>query len=233
MDDATITSITSLSPDVRQYSLSLVDGIFDGAPGQHTIVHTHSDDGDGPGAARPYSVIAVRDDTIVVAIRGYEHGTVSSYMHQRTVGDMVSVERSLVGNLTLSDPAQPVAFISTGTGITPMIGMLHEYVTSDGPDAVFLYGARTRDQLLYKATLTQRSIRDPVDVEFVLSRESWEGREGYVQAHLDDVFDSFSGRDYYVCGVPEMVVETTRALDEREVPSDRLHTEGWERSDVS
>lgn len=233
MEDATITSSTRISPDVRQYEVTLETGAFDGEAGQHTVIHKPEEGGYGTEASRPYSVLGIDDDTIILMIRTYDDGTVSPYMAERDIGDTIHVDRSLSGNLTLQRAARPVVFISTGTGITPMTGMLHEYIDRDGPHATFLFGDINREQLLYKAMLTQLGVTASVDVEFVLSRESWEGRKGYVQTHLDDVFDTFEGRDYYVCGVPAMVVETNEQLHDRGVPEDRIFTEGWERSQIA
>ena len=38
--------------------------------------------------------------------------------------------------------------------------------------------------------------------------------------------------DFYLCGVPEMVVQTTEHLEDRGVPPDRVFTEGWEGDEV-
>ena len=34
--------------------------------------------------------------------------------------------------------------------------------------------------------------------------------------------------DFYVCGVPTMVVGTKKKLKELGVPEERIHSEGWE-----
>jgi ferredoxin-NADP reductase len=50
---------------------------------------------------------------------------------------------------------------------------------------------------------------------------------------VEDVVGDLDGRDFYVCGVPEMVVQTKDRLDELGVPDARVHSEGWEDDEVS
>lgn len=230
MEKATVVEIARLSPDVRQYTLELEEGDFDGQPGQHTVIST--DD----GFRKPYSVLTCDGNRAVFMIRDVGNGGVSSYMAEQEVGDTVEVKSDITGNLTLQDTERPVAFISTGTGVTPMIGMLQQYIRKGGEDAHFVFGDKNTDQLLYKEMLDQYELMYDVDSTYVLSREEWSGREGYVQEHLDEVIDDIhedTERDFYVCGVPPMVVATKEKLRELGVPEERIHSEGWEDNVVN
>lgn len=230
MDKAKVVDVTEISPDVNQYTLRLEEGVFKGQPGQHTVIST--DD----GFRKPYSVLTLEEDEAVFMIRDVGNGGVSTYMAEQNVGDTVEVKSNINGNLTLDDPERPVAFISTGTGITPMIGMLQEYVREGSEDAHFIFGDKNTDQLLYKEMLEQYELVYDVESTYVLSRESWNGREGYVQEHINDVIDDAhedTERDFYVCGVPPMVVATKEKLRELGVPDERIHSEGWEDNVVN
>lgn len=230
MDKAKVVDVTEISSDVNQYTLRLEEGVFKGQPGQHTVIST--DD----GFRKPYSVLTLEEDEAVFMIRDVGNGGVSTYMAEQNVGDTVEVKSNINGNLTLDDPERPVAFISTGTGITPMIGMLQEYVREGSEDAHFIFGDKNTDQLLYKEMLEQYELVYDVESTYVLSRESWNGREGYVQEHINDVIDDAhedTERDFYVCGVPPMVVATKEKLRELGVPDERIHSEGWEDNVVN
>lgn len=230
MDKAKVVDVTEISPDVNQYTLRLEEGVFEGQPGQHTVIST--DD----GFRKPYSVLTLEEDEAVFMIRDVGNGGVSTYMAEQNVGDTVEVKSNINGNLTLDDPERPVAFISTGTGITPMIGMLQEYVREGSEDAHFIFGDKNTDQLLYKEMLEQYELVYDVESTYVLSRESWNGREGYVQEHINDVIEDAhedTERDFYVCGVPPMVVATKEKLRELGVPDERIHSEGWEDNVVN
>jgi ferredoxin-NADP reductase len=233
MEDARIAQISLITPDVRQYTVELLDGSFDGEPGQHTAIRKPPDE-DGDGGVKPYSTLAVDDSRIVLMIRTYEDGTVSKYMGERTTGDIIQLSPSLTGTLTLESTDRPAVFISTGTGITPMVAMLHQYLQESDERATFLFGEKTAAQLMYRPMLEQLRVTHDLETVFATSREEGVERDGYIQESLADVFDDFGvGRAYYVCGVPRMVVETKAKLDELGVPADRVHSEGWEDSQVS
>lgn len=219
---ATVTGITEISPDCKQYIVELDRGTFTGEAGQHTALQTDS-------GVKPYSVLAVDGTRIGLMLRAYGTGGVADYMDARSVGDAVQVKPELTGNLTLQRTDRPAVFIGTGTGITPLIGLLQAYITGGGPRAVFMFGEKTRDQLLYKSLLEQYELTRSVEARFSLSREEWHGHTGYIQEQLPDVIESVGqDADYYACGVPAAVVAAKDRLDESGIPPNRVHTEGWE-----
>lgn len=225
-ETATITSISEVSPDCKQYLIELDRGEFTGEPGQHTAVKTDK-------GVKPYSVLAVDGARVCLMLRAYGTDGVADYMDARSVGDDVQIKPTLTGSLTLRRTDRPAVFVSTGTGITPLLGLLHSYVTNGGSRAVFMLGEKTRDQLLYKSLLTQYELIHPVETRFSLSREEWDGHTGYIQEQLPEVVAEIGDdADYYACGVPAAVVAAKAQLDELGVPSDRVHTEGWEDAHV-
>lgn len=226
MEKSEIVDITRLSPDVRQYVVKLEDEEFQGEAGQHTLIQNES------GDIKPYSILGVDGDEAILMIRNYGGEGVSNYMGEREVGNIIDIEPDLNGNLTLQDSDRPIALLATGTGVTPMIGILNEYIEGGcQEDAVFLFGDKNREQTLYKNMVKQYEVLHDVQSEYVLSREEWHGREGYVQQHIEDVVPDVSPdteRDFYVCGVPKMVVQTKEMLSDLGIPSERIHSEGWE-----
>ena len=225
--DAQIRSITQISPDCTQYVIKLDSGTFNGQAGQHTALRT-------PVGVKPYSALVVDGDRIVLMIRAYGTDGVADYMADRAVGDRVQVKTDLTGNLTLRGTTRPAVFVGTGTGITPLIGLLHTYVTGGGPQAVFMFGEKTQEQLLYKAMLEQYELVHPVELRLSLSREDWHGHTGYVQEQLPAVVSEVGpDADYYLCGVPAAVVAGKTELDRLGVSPDAVHTEGWEDARVA
>lgn len=227
LEEATITSVTPISPDCKQYIIELDQGTFTGEAGQHTALRTEN-------GVKPYSVLAVDEARIGLMIRAYGTDGVADYMNNQSVGDTVQVKPRLTGSLTLRQTDSPAVFVGTGTGITPLIGLLQAYILDDGPQAVFMFGEKTQEQLLYKSLLEQYELTRPVETRFSLSREDWEGHTGYIQEQLPDVVETIErDADYYVCGVPAAVVAAKDKLDALSVPSDRVHTEGWEDAQVA
>jgi ferredoxin-NADP reductase len=230
--DATVTATYSLTPHVRQLVLQVQGHTFEHAPGQHVSVRYDAGD-DGP-VYRPYSPVnGPGTDRLVLAVKRYEDGTCSVWLHERTVGDTVPI-LSPSGNLHLRDSDRDVAFLATGTGLTPMLAMLDQYLRNGSGRAVLLFGERTQADLMYRPLLDRLAAGIPsLSIEYVLSDESWNGPTGHVQDHLDSALEAVEAPHVYVCGVPQMVVDTQAALAEAGVPNDRVFSEGWEQGAVS
>jgi NAD(P)H-flavin reductase len=70
-------------------------------------------------------------------------------------------------------------------------------------------------------------------VGYVLSDEDWQGPTGYVQHNLRSHVDDASTSHFYICGVPEMVVETKGLLFDLGTPEKHIFTEGWEEGAIT
>ncbi|SEO98213.1 Ferredoxin-NADP reductase [Halogranum amylolyticum] len=229
--EMTVDDVTRLTPDVKQFHLVAADHSFDFRPGQHTTVQFEQD---GEEVVRPYTVTNLPGtDELTLAIRRYDDGTASVWMHERERGDTVEVG-DVDGNLYVRDFDSDVVFVATGTGITPMAAMLRDYADRGDGDAHLFVGEKTREDLIYRETFDRTAAsNDNVDVTYSLSEEDWDGATGHVQHRLTDELDSLEGRDFYVCGVPQMVVETTDLLKDEGVSEDHIYTEGWEGDEVA
>jgi ferredoxin-NADP reductase len=219
-----------MTPRVKQYRLQVEDGPLDFRPGQHTMIRVEGDD---HPVLRPYSPVNLPGtDQLILAIKTYEGGICSTWMDERSVGDRVPIT-GFNGNLHLQDLDADVVFCSTGTGITPMMAMLKQYLAEGSGQAVFVHGERTQDDLMYRETLDQLCAEHAqLHVEYVLSHEDWNGPTGYVQEHARTFLDPVEAPDVYLCGVPEMVVDTQATLHEHGIDADRIFTEGWEQGAV-
>lgn len=248
--DTVLVSSTSLAPDVAQFVLRAPDHTFSFAPGQHVgVAYESADDG---LVHRSYSPVSrPGTDTLVLMVKRYDDGTCSVWLHDRSPGDTVHLT-SPSGNLHLRDLERDAVFLATGTGLTPMVSMVQQYLDEGTGHATLIYGERTRDRLAYQGTLDLWAAgSDRFDVVYTLSRaddtaDDLPGggasaglsgqaapvfRKGYVQDHLSDVLsdDALANSHMYVCGVPEMVVDTRSALvDDLGVDDDRIFSEGWE-----
>jgi ferredoxin-NADP reductase len=242
--DATLTAAYALTPRVRHYLLRVEDHAFAFRPGQHTSIVREVD---GRPVARTYTPVAGpheggATDTLALAIKRYEGGTVSAWMADKAPGATIQVT-DLEGRLTLRDPTRDALFLATGTGLTPMLAMLGQHLAHDAHDAgartraTLVFGERTAGDLMYRAALDRLTTQHPdrLRVLYTLSDASdgWTGRTGYVQAHLADALDGLDAPHAYVCGVPEMVVATRDALtDAHGLAEDAVFTEGWEEGAV-
>jgi len=226
--DTVVTSIHSVTPRVKQFVLEADDHTFDHRPGQHVSVAFRDDDGEL--VVRPYSPVSRPGSSrLALAVKRYPGGTCSTWIHEREVGDTVPL-LDPSGNLFLRNPDRNTVFLSTGTGITPMIAMLKALLGEGTGRATFVVGERTQEDLMYRETLDHLSADHArLSVHYVLSDEDWPGRTGYVQDHLTDVIAEGTDAHVFLCGVPEMVVETqSRLRSDFSVSEDQLFVEGWE-----
>ncbi|MUV58911.1 ferredoxin--NADP reductase [Halogeometricum sp. CBA1124] len=225
----TVADVHRMTPDVKQFRLVADDHTFEYEPGQHTMVHFESD---GEEEARPYTAANLPGtDQLVLAIKRYEDGNGSVFMHERTPGDEIEVEE-VDGNLRVRDFDRDAVFCATGTGITPLYPMVKQYAREGSGDAHLLFGERDQEHLIFRESLDQlRAENENLSVDYVLSDaedDAWNGRTGHVQDHLPDAVGDVEGTDCYVCGVPEMVVETRDVLESAGVDESNVYTEGWE-----
>jgi len=230
--EATVVDTYRITPNVKGFRLRVPGHEFDYEPGQHTTIRFESG---GEEVVRPYTPTNLPgSDELALTIRRYDDGLASSYMHQKRPGDTVEIG-PIEGALTLADTDRDVAFLASGTGLTPMMAMLRQYLREGDGHAHVVVGEKREETIIHRETLNELAANHPnLDVTVVLSDPNWEwtGRVGYVQEHLGGLFDTTGDRDYYVCGVPPMVVQTKDRLRELDVPDDRIHSEGWEEGAV-
>lgn len=229
--DATVVSVHPLTPRVKQFLLRVDGHRFSHQPGQHVSIVI--DDDEEGRIFRPYSPVnRPGTDTLALAVKRYEDGTGSVWMHERSIGDSVPLTPPS-GNLHLHDPRRDVVFLATGTGLTPLLAIATQYLDEGAGHATFLFGERTQEDLMYRETLDRLSASHAnFTVAYVLSDEDWNGPTGFVQEHLQDYVDDWTTPHFYICGVPQMVVDTQALLAEEGAPDDHVFTEGWEQGAV-
>jgi ferredoxin-NADP reductase len=234
MHDATVAATYALTPRVKQLLLRVEGHTFAHEPGQHVSVRLEQDD-DTP-VYRPYSPVnGPGSNTLVLAVKRYEEGLCSTWLHERSVGDEVTITPPS-GNLYLHAPDRDAVFLATGTGLTPMLALFSQYLDEGTGRATLLFGERTPADLMYRATLDRLAAgRAHTTVEYVLSDppSDWTGPAGYVQEHLDPVLADLDQPHVYACGVPEMVVDTEAVLQDNGLPADHIFSEGWEEGAVA
>lgn len=216
MQKATIRDVSRISNDVVQYTLRLSTGEFHGDSGQYTVIDTE----DGQ---KPITTMLVDGSEAIIAVRIYDE---TQYLADRAVSDELTVEENLGGNLFLRSSDTPICLLSTGTGISPMLGILQEYIQNGGNRASFVFGEKNRNQRLYAAQLEMMSVLHDIEYRSVLSREQWSRRNGHVQDHIDDLLD-IPNCQYYISGVPEMVLETRTYLTRRGIAENMIFIEDY------
>ncbi len=172
-------------------------------------------------------------------------GLASNYLHDRVEPGTRLKAAAPRGKFVLDPQSErPVALLSAGVGLTPMISMLNAIVESgSGRPTWFIHGARNGREQAFGAHLrrvaeerrnvrvhVRYSRRDPQDVE---------GRdydsEGRVDAALVRRLLTEDGShgarlrrddfDFYLCGPPLFIKALYEGLREWDVPEPRIHYE--------
>ena len=216
---ARLVEVKALNPEVGHYVFESLGGpVFEFHPGQHVCL---SKSFGGTEIQRFYSVASAPDGTNRFAVccnPVRDSSPFGEYLRRIQPGEVVTYSGP-AGNFRLNQPLRESVFIAHGTGITPIRSMLHHLLQKQNPGDVplmLLYGARNPKWLFYEDEFRQLASQHP-NFRFwpTLSRpvNGWEGRQGYVQAHLDALL---KGRqpaiDFYLCGRPVMIGEVCRRL---------------------
>jgi ferredoxin-NADP reductase len=178
---------------------------------------------DGKEITRPYSIASPRGgNQFALCLNRVPDGLLSPYLFTLRPGEEVEMHEPL-GYFTLRHPGRQAVFVATGTGIAPFRSMLLDHLPRTQPNITLLFGTRYEQGLLYREDM-ERLAGEFKTFRFLptLTRpgDSWKGRTGRVQAHLDEALalrapEEIANVDVYVCGLREMVDEVRHELKRR------------------
>jgi len=199
-------------------------------PGQFVTIGV---DVDGRRHHRCYSITSLPTDgrrrgaRIEIAVQAVDGGTVSEHLVRRAApGDVVQLAQA-EGDFVLPTPVpERLLFVTGGSGITPVIGMLRWLKdTGASTDVVLLHHVRTLDRLMFRAEPERWAGRTPT-VRVVLARTG-EGDRRLDAARLDHDCPDWKEREAFVCG-PDALASF--ALDHWAGAGieDRLHLERFQ-----
>ncbi|MGS0694572.1 FAD-binding oxidoreductase [Shewanella sp. 0m-4] len=177
----------------------------------------------GEKIARSYTISSSpsRPYSIVLTIKRIAGGKVSNYLADNLeVGHMV---RALGpdGVFNLVDiQAQKYLFLSAGCGITPMYSMSRWLTDTEvGPDVSFLHSAKSSNDLIFEASISQMAERSArFKLNYILEEVS-EQASPYIDNlpgrlnvdNLARLVPDFKTRTVFVCG-PEPYMNAVKAL---------------------
>jgi CDP-4-dehydro-6-deoxyglucose reductase len=193
------------------------------APGQlvQLLAKPYAPSEGGDSIQRNYSVASWPDgsnkfELIITYLKG---GKMSEYLFNEVkIGDEFAYKGPM-GIFTLpKEINRDIFFVATGSGVSPFRSMLGHIAINKVPtkNIKLFFGTRTKEDIPYYDEMKMYEEIIP-NFEFVpcLSREKWEGHNGYVHtAYLPELTIMDDKPLVYYCGWDKMISEGRFYLDE-------------------
>jgi ferredoxin-NADP reductase/MOSC domain-containing protein YiiM len=233
----TITGVDRESSTVTSLRLAAVDGVALPAalPGQYLTVRLVIDS--GATVVRSYSLSGPPDaPEYRISVKREPHGVASSYIHTAVAVGQTIDAAAPRGIFILKSGPEPVALVSAGVGVTPVLAMLHALVAGGSTRPVWwVHGARNgsehafaaeargllaqlpgaRSQICYSAP----SANDLLDERWVTA--------GRVTADVVGRLGVPRDAHVYLCGPARFMAELTSVFGALGIDADHLHTESF------
>lgn len=219
-------------------SESLAD-TFAWQPGQHVQVQINIG---GSIVTRHYSISANRRDALQITVKHTKGGVASHYInYDLKLGDVLQVSPPKGRFLLETDSRQRKSyyFFAAGSGITPIYAMLVR-VLEEEPEsfAYLLYGNKNAKSTIFRNQL--QSLAKQYPSRFIVadchSDPSWFKESPWRSARIDALAVNDFIKDnppyaqnaqYYLCGPGAFLPDVKRALNNIDVPDNRIHMESF------
>lgn len=167
---------------------------------------------DGVRHWRCYSLTTAnpgRQQTISVTVRAIDSGRVSTYLNERArVGDVLMLDQAagdfVLPELSATDELPTLLFITAGSGITPVMGMLRSLAQAQlAADVVHLHYSPDEASNLFAAERRGLALAHGWQSLSLLTQS--EHAEHFSAAQLEQVCPDWRQRLAYVCGPTALI----------------------------
>ncbi len=167
---------------------------------------------------RSYTVVSgERDEHIEVLYRLIPTGVLTPQLAALQSGDTIEWSGPY-GQFVLRDPARPIWFIATGTGIAPCRSYIR---THPNLDITILHGVRHTAELYFRDEFSSYKYHPCLSADTAPDCHS-----GRVTQRLKDIHCPLEAH-YYLCGAYEMIYEVQDMLLDKGVSPDHIFNEGY------
>jgi len=208
--------------------------------GQHVQVKLAL--GDKPHT-RHYSISSAANTAeLRITVKDSGKGTVSKFINNElSIGDTLLVSKPK-GNFTLcpdNNARKSYYFFCAGSGITPIFSMISNLLTAESESiAYLLYGNTDTKSTIFNQELTEliEKNNSQLIVKHCHSSPSWfeyspwrTGRiDGKAVAEFIKCYPPYiQNVQYYICGPGDFIPTVKMALNEMDVPDNRIHMESF------
>jgi ferredoxin-NADP reductase len=183
----------------------------------------------GTWQSRTYSVTSVaagRSDRFSITVKAIEGGRVSPHLVHATAPGTVLRLDAPQGEFCLpAVPTRGALFLTGGSGITPVMGMLRTLAAADElGDAVHVHSALHRDDVIFGEELRSMAGRFPA---YRLHEQYTEADGFFRLARLDELCPDWRDREVWACG-PIGMLDAAEKHWANAGLSDLLHVERFQ-----
>lgn len=167
-------------------------------------------------------------------IRLLPDGVMSNYLRNRCqIGDTIVLEAPL-GSFYLREVERPLVFVAGGTGLSAFLGMLENILEKPNtPTVTLYYGVNTVGDLCEQQRLNDYQQQfSHFNYIPVVSKadETWAGKTGFINEHLNVAELAENAFDMYLCGPPPMIEAVKSWLDGHALQNYRMYSEKFLQS---
>lgn len=214
---AIIEDIEDLTYDTKLFKLKFkhrcdceAAGESDYEPGQFVQVSVL-----GAGEA-PISICSSPADKGYFELCVRDAGLVTGAMHKLKKGDEIGIRGPYGNNFMVEEVrGQDFAFVAGGIGLAPLRSAINYVVAnrSEFGNVTILYGARTKEDIVFAADLDKWSKIDRIKVHLTIDepQEDWTGNTGVVTTLINEIH-GMSEHKCFICGPPIMIHFTIKEL---------------------
>ena len=206
-------------------------------PGQYLPIELEVPGVDG-AVARTYSLSGPPStERYRISVKREPRGIASRHLHDTVeVGAIIDARHPAGEDLMLPCVQCPVALVSAGIGVTPMMSLLHSLAVEEGERPVwFVHGARDGSAHVLAGEMRElASSRKDIHLHVAYSKPRDEDAiahayqsKGRINGQLIGHLVTDPDAHYLLCGPTGFMAEIQDVLEHNNIPTERIHTESF------
>ena len=226
-----VAGLEDLTGNIKEVRLALIEPAeMTFTPGQYIHFEVPEYEGSPEPIYRAYSIAspARTKSEIRLVITRVPEGLATTYIHDfLKAGDEIQFNGPY-GDFYLRDSDREMIMIATGSGLAPMMSILHQMVDQGiFRKATLFFGVAQRRGLFYLEEIDEIKEKLP-RFEFVpvlsspLPEENWVGKTGIVTDVVKEMVQNGAEVEAYLCGNPLMIDAALQLLPELGISGDRI-----------
>lgn len=230
---AKVVDITDLTHEIKGLKMDLLspeEGITF-KPGQYVQLEVPKYGKISDPEFRAYSISsdATEHGKLELVITKVPEGAVTTYVHEYLKKDEDLTLYGPYGDFFLRDSDRGIVMIATGSGLAPMISILHQIEDNNiQRETMLFFGAKNPEDLYYMDEL--KGLENKLyNFKFfpTLSRvgdnDKWDGERGRVTNLIEKNIPENAAFDVYLCGAPPMIESCMTLLEQKGIPEDHIY----------